>query len=221
MRLLVVSDFHGSAKAFWGAASRAEDAGADAVVICGDITHFGSVEEARGLFSHLDRLRLPVYFVPGNCDPPSLVGIDMEGARCIHGLHEVFQDVTLVGVGGGLVSPFHTPFELTEEEVADALNRGLEHAPIRRWLVLVSHHPPKGTRADVASTGGHIGSVSVRRFIEEKKPHAVFCGHIHESRAVDRIGRTLVVNPGPAKHGCCALADFDDEKIRVKLDHLY
>jgi Icc-related predicted phosphoesterase len=41
----------------------------------------------------------------------------------------------------------------------------------------------------------------VREFIEEQQPELCLCGHIHESRAEDRIGKTHVINPGPLKEG--------------------
>ena len=219
LRVFLASDFHGSIKAFREAASKAEDVQADVVVVCGDITHFGSVQEARALLSPLVDLRLPVLFVPGNCDPPSLIGVDMEGARCIHGLCETYGDLTFLGVGGGLISSFQTPFEITEEEILDVLTRGFIQASNGRRLVLISHNPPKDTKIDRLHTGRHIGSISVRRFIEEKKPAVVFCGHVHEARGIDHIGETILVNPGPARHGHYALADFN-EKIEVRLDYL-
>ena len=46
-----------------------------------------------------------------------------------------------------------------------------------------------------------MGSTAVREFIEENQPDICLCGHIHEARAMDRIGRTLVVNPGPLVQG--------------------
>ena len=215
----MTSDFHGSIKAFQEAASKAEDVQANVIVVCGDISHFGSVQEARTLLSPLVNLRLPVLFVPGNCDPPPLTGVDIEGARCIHGLCEIYGDTTFLGVGGGLISPFQTPFEMTEEEIMDVLTRGFGQAPSGRWLVLVSHNPPKDTKIDRVHTGRHIGSLSARRFIEEKRPSIAFCGHAHEAKGIDQIGETILVNPGPARHGHCALADFNEE-IEAKLDYL-
>lgn len=215
----MVSDFHGSIKAFREAASKAEDVQADVVVLCGDITHFGSVQEARTLLSPLVNLRLPVLFVPGNCDPPSLVGVDMEGARCIHGLCETYEDLMFIGVGGGLISPFRTSFEMTEEEIMNVLTRGFRQPSGERRLVLVCHHPPKDTKMDRLYSGKHIGSISVRQFIDEKKPSIVFCGHVHEARGIDHIGETILVNPGPARHGHYALVDFN-EKIEVELNYL-
>ncbi len=201
-------------------AAEAKDLRVDIVVVCGDITHFGSVQEAKALLKPLVKLRLPVLFVPGNCDPPSLTGVDIEGAHCIHGSSEAYENATFVGVGGGLVSPFYTPFEITDEQLEEVLNRGFEHAAERRWLVVVSHHPPKDTKLDTVYSGEHIGSSALRQFIEKNKPSIVFCGHVHEATGIDKIGNTLIVNPGPARHGRYALADFD-EKIEVKLKSLY
>ena len=42
----------------------------------------------------------------------------------------------------------------------------------------------------------HVGSKSVRKFIEKYQPLIGLHGHIHESFASDKIGNTVVVNPG-------------------------
>jgi Icc-related predicted phosphoesterase len=65
----------------------------------------------------------------------------------------------------------------------------------------VIHCPPFETRCDVLFDGQHIGSVAVRRWIEQRQPLLTLHGHIHESPRVsggffDRIGKTTVVNPG-------------------------
>jgi Icc-related predicted phosphoesterase len=61
------------------------------------------------------------------------------------------------------------------------------------------------------------GMKPVRDFIEKKEPDIVLCGHIHEAKGIDRIRGTVIVNPGPVRHGNCATASFDN-KIEVKLD---
>jgi len=217
--ILVGTDFHGSEEAFRGFASKAEETKAEILVICGDITHFGSLQGARSLLSLLARLRLPTYFVPGNCDPPSLATIEVEGARCIHGTYESYNDITFFGLGGGPISPFSTPFEMTEEEIADFLTSKAKRSLATRISILVSHTPPKDTKLDRIYSGANVGSEYVRKFIEERKPSAVFCGHIHEARGVDKIGDTILMNPGPARHGCCGLVSVK-EKIEVKLDYM-
>lgn len=219
MIILVGTDFHGSQEAFRGFASKAEETKAEILVICGDITHFGSLQEARSLLSLLARLRLPIYFVPGNCDPPSLAAIEVEGASCIHGSYESYNDVTFFGLGGGPISPFSTPFEMTEEEMADFLTSKAKRSVASQNFILVSHTPPRRTKLDRIFSGANVGSEYVRKFIEERKPSAVFCGHIHEARGVDKIGETILMNPGPARHGYCGLVSVND-KIEVKLDSM-
>ena len=212
----MASDFHEKREAFGGIASKATDVKADIVTLCGDITHFGSVQEAKELLSPFIKLRVPVLFVPGNCDPPSLVKVNTGSLRCIHGVCETYGDVVFIGVGGGTIGPCRTPFEMTEEEIIDVLTMSFKHSQAKRWLVLVSHSPPKDTKLDATYTGMHVGSLSIRQFIQEKKPSIVFCGHVHEARGTAQINDTLLLNPGPARHGHYALVDLN-EKIKVEL----
>jgi len=216
MRVLVGTDFHGKQSVFEAFVEKAEENRADVIVVCGDITHFGSLQEARRLLSLLTDTRIPVVFVPGNCDPPSLVGVDIEGATCIHGRNVTYYDATFIGVGACPPTPFSTPFEMTEDKITEALNRASSNLPLSRWVVLVSHAPPCGT-LDKTSFGHHVGSLSVRKYIEENQPSIVFCGHIHEARGKEKIGKTLVVNPGPARHGDYVVA-FLDKTLRLEPD---
>jgi len=162
---------------------------------------------------------MPVFFVPGNCDPPALAKINLQSAFCIHGSCGTYDNLMFAGVGGGPISPFNTPFEMTEDEIMKVLSRSFKQYQPKPWLILVSHTPPKNTKLDAAFSGEHVGSSSVRQFIEDKQPSIVFCGHIHEARGIDRIGSTVIVNPGPARHSQCAVASLN-EKIEVQLDNL-
>jgi Icc-related predicted phosphoesterase len=77
--------------------------------------------------------------------------------------------------------------------------RTLEHA------VFLFHTPPYETNLDRAANDGkmvdhvpldlHVGSIALRRFIEQRQPLVTLHGHIHESARLtgswrDRIGRT-------------------------------
>jgi uncharacterized protein len=67
--------------------------------------------------------------------------------------------------------------------------------------IYVMHSPPFQTKLDQIEGGKFTGSRSIRRFIERTQPLLTLHGHIHEapeiSRSyVDRIGKTLSVNPG-------------------------
>jgi Icc-related predicted phosphoesterase len=61
-----------------------------------------------------------------------------------------------------------------------------------------------------------VGSTALREFVEQTQPILVVCGHLHESRGVDMLGPTTVVNCGPAGSGCYAIAEIDDQ-VRVDL----
>ncbi len=37
---------------------------------------------------------------------------------------------------------------------------------------------------------------AMAKYIEENQPLAVVCGHIHEGAGMEKIGETLVINPG-------------------------
>ena len=71
--------------------------------------------------------------------------------------------------------------------------------------VCLFHAPPYRTCLDRAGLDGqtvdhvavdvHIGSIAVRRFIEERSPAAVLCGHVHEAARLtgrwrERVGTT-------------------------------
>lgn len=72
-------------------------------------------------------------------------------------------------------------------------------------LIVVMHNPPKDTECDKIENGMHVGSPLLRAFIEKTKPLAVVTGHIHESAGIDKIGETVVVNPGSLAEGKYAL----------------
>lgn len=67
--------------------------------------------------------------------------------------------------------------------------------------VYVFHAPPARTNLDQIGKGVHVGSLGIRRFIEQHQPPLTLHGHIHESplvsgSVVDAIGKTLLLNPG-------------------------
>ncbi len=217
MRLLVVSDFHGSIEAAHKTAAKAKKTEADAIIVCGDITHFGSVEDAEKILAPLTALGLPVLFVAGNCDPSQLAEAQIKGAVNLHEQCHGLGTVSFLGLGAAPSSRFYSWFEMSETKILNALMQTADRCSEGKSLVVVSHTPPKGTKVDRAFSAIHAGSASLRTFVEERKPSIVFCGHIHEAKGVDRIGDTIIVNPGPVRHGNCAIANLGDE-IEVRLE---
>jgi len=83
--------------------------------------------------------------------------------------------------------------------------------------IFCPHSPPHGTACDRLRSGEHVGSAALRTLVEREQPHLVLCGHIHESRGEDELGRARVVNPGPVAAGHHALVKIADG-VEVTLD---
>jgi len=65
------------------------------------------------------------------------------------------------------------------------------------------HQPPYGVLDKVTARfappawrGKHAGSKSILKYIKAKQPKYVFCGHIHEGKGMQRVGKTEVYNLG-------------------------
>lgn len=196
MRILGLVDLHWRGS---GPAPLPPLDGYDMVLLGGDLTHMGDRALAARLLEPLRRRGLQVRAVCGNCDQPDVDEFLAEEGMALDRRASVVGDVRVLGLSGGL--PFDgCPYERTEEQyracVAE-LARSMEGAAAA-FTVLVTHQPPFGTACDRLGTGQHVGSRAIRRFIEEQQPDVVLCGHIHESAGEDLIGRSRIVNPGPA-----------------------
>ena len=62
--------------------------------------------------------------------------------------------------------------------------------------IYVMHSPPYGTALDRLMDGTPVGSSAVRSFIQKRQPPVTLHGHIHESPGIQRLGRTIIANPG-------------------------
>lgn len=80
---------------------------------------------------------------------------------------------------------------------------------VLKWFnyldILVCHQPPYGILDKVSSKyapkqwqGKHAGSKIILDYIQRKQPKYVFCGHIHEEKGMQKIGKTKIYNLGLA-----------------------
>jgi Icc-related predicted phosphoesterase len=192
---------------------------ADLVIITGDFTNFGEKEDASTILDVIRRINPKIYAVLGNMDKVSVGNYLDELGINIHGKGFVLGDLGIFGVGGSNPTPFNTPTEFSEEELGDIVNKAYQYVTQAPIKVLISHTPPFNTAADMIGSGIHVGSTAIRKFIEEKQPDFCFTGHIHESRGEDRIGRTLILNPGMLKDpGWIELNRQDDGSYIARLN---
>ena len=176
----------------------------------------GDIGELSLLYKVVDfAIDKPVCIVLGNHDYP--VREMFAAKNVLHGTSAQFCGYTIGGLGGSL--PVQGgPLELDETEyLVMAKNLG----PVD---VLISHQPPINTKTDLSYDGSsetgtrNIGSVAIRKYIEETQPLLALVGHVHESPGVDTIGKTTIVNPGPFMTGNYAeVVLMGRDRPRVKL----
>jgi Icc-related predicted phosphoesterase len=189
VRLLVFSDIHGD----YGALERLMEQEADYYFAAGDLTSWGRGLERSGEI--LKRRAGQVYVLPGNHERAGQIAAFSKEFG-LHDFHERSFEAGgyhIAGLGYSNPTPFNTPGEYTEREMAEHLKPFAELKP----LILVCHCPPLDTPLDRVRDGMHAGSRAVREFIEKRQPEYFFCGHIHEAAGAEAVlGKTRAVNAG-------------------------
>lgn len=184
-----------------------------------------------------DRLRgtgIRCFVTPGNDDffeiDDALAGSDVvefvEG-RCVR-LDDGHEMIT---TGYSNITPWNSPRELDEEALGERIDAMYADVTDPENLVAVVHPPPVGTALDQApeiddefrvkfEAGGMlmigVGSIAVRRFVEERQPLIALHGHVHESQGVERLGRTICLNPGSEYNDgtlCGAIVRIGDRQV--------
>lgn len=153
------------------------------------------------------------YVIPGNDDPWSIDEVLASGESVVacDEQVEMLGPHELVSFGYSNRTPWQTPRELDEEEIYLRLKRLVDQLETPERAIFNIHVPPFESSLDTAfevddelryvMKGGRphevpTGSRAVRQIIEETKPLLSLHGHIHESKGVTKIGRTVAINPG-------------------------
>ena len=191
MKVLTFSDIHGDMRSL----ERVLAQPVDIYIAGGDLSTFGRGLERAGEL--LQPLGERVWVLPGNHETheETQTFCGRYGLVDFHRQVRKLGPTTWAGLGYSNPTPFDTPGEYSEEEIAEALAAfdGL------RQLHLVVHFPPYGTSLDQVAPGRHAGSRVLREWVERTQPAFLFCGHIHECAGErDRVGSTQCFNVGKA-----------------------
>jgi Icc-related predicted phosphoesterase len=188
-RLLIFSDIHSDANAL----KRLMEIEADSYFAAGDLVNW-----ARGLdkMGELMKTRAgKVYVIPGNHESAANIAqlCDRFGFVNFHEQTMQIGEMHVAGLGYSNPTPFDTPGEYSEAELAARLEKFAGLKP----LTLICHAPPLNTSLDRIKQGLHAGSRAVLEFIEKHQPAYFFCGHIHEAEGiVIQMGPTRAQNVG-------------------------
>jgi Icc-related predicted phosphoesterase len=142
------------------------------------------------------------------------------------------EGFTMVSYGWTNPTPWDTFRELPDDQLGQHVDTILEKVTDPSRTIFNFHAPPFGTGIDEApaldadmniKAGGKamrpVGSKSIRAAEERVQPLLGLHGHIHESKGVFRLGRTLVLNPGSSyEEGVLqgALITLDPKKHKIK-----
>lgn len=162
-----------------------------------------------------DRLHDDVRLVitPGNDDPPALDDVLRNAPRVECPERQLLElgPVVLASLGNVTPTPWHTPREFSEEELAAQIEEMVSGSKTTDKLVFNFHCPPYGSGLDAAPkvdedlrpvvVSGQpqqvsAGSRAVLQAIDHYRPVVGLHGHIHESAGVWRRGETVCLNPG-------------------------
>lgn len=167
---------------------------ADLLVGAGDYALFrkGLAQTIHALSS----VKIPVVLVPGNHESYAELSHACRGLKHFHVLHGgsvTIAGTTLAGIGCGIPTTPFVPWsvDLSEDDAQRFLPR------LRRPFVFVTHSPPLGC-LDEMENNIHIGSRTIRTYIEQARPDFVACGHIHENwHRQSSLDGIPVINAGP------------------------
>lgn len=189
MKVQIFSDIHGDLRSL----ERLMSQPADIRIAAGDLSLFRRGLERCGPI--LRKSSAPVWVLPGNHETDADIHKFCEqfGLVDFHRQVREIGSTHWAGLGYSNPTPFDTPGEYTEEQIARALEAFCGLSP----LYLVVHFPPLNTRLDEYAPGRHAGSAALRAWVEREQPDMLFCGHIHETAGQsDPIGRTRCANVG-------------------------
>ena len=193
MKILIFSDTHGDLRSL----ERIMAQPADIYIAAGDLSTFRKKLDKCG--EALAPLGEKLWLLPGNHESRE----DTLALCSRYGFIDFHRQVKAIpssqgtthwaGLGYSNITPFDTPGEYTEDEIANALTAFEGVKP----LYLVAHCPPYGTKLDEFAPGKHAGSTALREWVERIQPVYLFCGHIHETAGLtERFGSTKCVNVG-------------------------
>lgn len=192
MKILAAGDIHGDTKLAEKLAEKAEKENADLVILCGDLTL--SERSTEGIIGPFVKKGKKVFLVPGNHETIATADFlaQLYDVVNLHGYSIKYKDIGFFGCGGANIGLF----QLSEEEIFNALKKGFENIKNQKKKIMITHVHPSGTIME-KFTQFFSGSKGIKKAIEEFKPDILLCSHVHEAEGIEeKIGKTKVINVG-------------------------
>lgn len=176
------------------------DRSADILVLCGDLTTHGKVEQIRGFVEQLNTVRIPIVAVLGNHDHEADRADELSAVMRGNGVHVLDGDYVVIdgvgfagtkgfagGFGRGALAPFGE--QLIKEFVQSAIDEAIKIENALRNLradtkVVVLHFAPvvDTVLGEPEIIYPFLGSSRLLEPIETIGADVIFHGHAHHGR---------------------------------------
>jgi Icc-related predicted phosphoesterase len=196
-----------------------------------------TLERVRNWISYADEKMtnkaVHCYVCPGNDDSFEIDKAIDESKSVSNVEGEVVKidfNYELIGSGWSTPTPWKTYRECSEDELSRIIEKMAVRLTDPSRSIFDLHDPPSRSGLDEAPdldenlrpkragrASKPVGSVAVRNAIEKYQPLLGLHGHIHESKGIAKIGRTLCINPGSIyEEGTLngAVVDIEDGKVK-------
>jgi Icc-related predicted phosphoesterase len=183
----------------------------DILVVCGDLTHHGLVEEATALARAAERISIPILAVLGNHDFHSgqeeAIKTALRGSRIqvLDGDVAVVQDIGFAGVKGfgsgfgrRVLEPWGEAvmkeFVRVSVDEATKLGSALARLKCEHRIALLHYSPVVGTvEGEPAEIHAFLGSSRLEEPLNRHQVRAAFHGHAHHGRPEGRTSTGIPV----------------------------
>jgi len=188
MKILAFVDLHGNMDVLENIGKLAKEQDVDYIVCLGDITIFE--DNYAKLMKKLDSFGKPVLYLHGNHEGEKttrkLVN-KLKNVKFLHRETHEHKEFLFVGYGGGGFAQKEPDFE-----------KWVKRLDMKgKKIILLTHAPPYNTKLDPI-WGESVGVKSYKKFIKKHQPVLALSGHLHDNEgAVDKVGKTELINPGP------------------------
>ena len=106
-------------------------------------------------------------------------------------------------------------------KIGDKLNNAYKERNKKYPTIFITHNIPYNTKLDVIrdeksyAHKKHLGSTVARQICVRYHPFICVGGHVHDHSGKDKIGKTIVINPGFGK-SAQVLIDIDEIKGKIR-----
>lgn len=150
-----------------------------------------------------------VYMAPGNDDHLEVDDVIADSSAIVNcnDRNVMVGDHEMVTFAWTNPTPWDTPREKTDDQLEPMLEELIAKVQNKPKSIFNFHAPPYGFAIDLApeltadlvqaaDRKIHVGSRAVANVIKKYQPLLGLHGHIHESRGVQKVGKTTILNPG-------------------------